>query len=375
MDPRHFDALAQGLSAGITRRRLLALAAAAPVLGGLLGLLDSEDAGAKDRRRRRKQRHKRRKNPGARKGTRSPKRKPQPAACVPQSVAQTCDGKCGSVTNNCGLTVPCGSCACPAPCPSCFVCQEHGQNIPASCEADPAQQGQTCGDPGQVCQPGGACVCDGGSCAGGQRCVAGACVCDSVSCAAGCCDGLTCHIDDDAACGTNGGACQTCPSPQTCGGGGTAGTCGCTPDCASKACGAADGCGGVCQTGSCPTCQTCVAGVCGADAAQEGDCCDGASGGKQCLSGSCEAKATLAQCQGRLNDGSGYDHPTGPVCGQEAPCSEYSPGMCANSIHTCQYGPNGAGVYCTKNQDPTCNAQSCPAGKACCGFSCYDPDF
>ena len=41
--------------------------------------------------------------------------------------------------------------------------------------------------------------------------------------------------------------CGTCVSPQTCGGSGTAGLCGCTPNCSIKNCGD-DGCGGSCGT-------------------------------------------------------------------------------------------------------------------------------
>jgi uncharacterized protein (TIGR02145 family) len=51
--------------------------------------------------------------------------------------------------------------------------------------------------------------------------------------------------------------CGSCTSPQTCGGGGTSGQCGCTPNCSGKDCGT-DGCGGSC--GTCTSPQTCGGG-------------------------------------------------------------------------------------------------------------------
>jgi hypothetical protein len=184
MDIRHFDALAKALTVPDSRRRVLGLLAAAPLLGGLLGVTDEEDAAAKERRRRRKQRHKRRKNPGKRK-------RKQTKKCKPESVAQTCAGKCGSVTNTCKKAVDCGSCACDPLCGVCFTCQD-GPNAPGTCVADPAQAGDTCGDPGQVCQPDGACACDATSCPACTRCEAGQCV--------SCGDGHIC-VDD---------VCQAC---------------------------------------------------------------------------------------------------------------------------------------------------------------------
>ncbi|HET7539785.1 MAG TPA: hypothetical protein VFK05_07930 [Polyangiaceae bacterium] len=63
------------------------------------------------------------------------------------------------------------------------------------------------------------------------------------------CTGKSCGASDGC-----GGVCSSgsCPSGQTCGGGGVANQCGCTASCSGKACGASDGCGGVC-TSACPT--------------------------------------------------------------------------------------------------------------------------
>jgi len=72
--------------------------------------------------------------------------------------------------------------------------------------------------------------------------------------------------------------CGSCTSPQTCGGGGTANVCGCTPTtCAAqgKNCGSiSDGCGGTLNCGTCTNPNTCggggTANVCGCTGTQ---CC------------------------------------------------------------------------------------------------------
>src|SRR5918996_1311582 len=113
MDGRHFDALTRTLTEAGSRRGLLGLLAALPVLGGLFALLDRDEVDAKGRRKRRKKRHKHGK--GRHRGKKQPK-------CKPKSTAQTCAGKCGPVKNNCKQTVDCGPCACDPPCGPCEAC-------------------------------------------------------------------------------------------------------------------------------------------------------------------------------------------------------------------------------------------------------------
>lgn len=119
----------------------------------------------------------------------------------------------------------------------------------ASCV--PACNGRSCGPDG--C--GGVC----GACGATEQCVSGQCECLPESDAEFCanaqraCDSFTgadrCGVTRTVSCGQ-------CAAPRTCGGGGTAGQCGCTPQCNGKVCGA-DGCGGSC--GTCPTNSTCAA--------------------------------------------------------------------------------------------------------------------
>lgn len=214
MDARHFDALTRALSATSARRHLLALLAALPLADGLPGRPDETSA-----RSRRKRRKKRRRNRRKR--------------CNSWPLARVCAGTCGTVKNNCGKQVDCGSCRCDPACPACQRCDPASR----SCVADPTQTGEACGSPGQVCTAAGDCVCQPTTCqVAGKNCGLLP-------------DGCGQELD-----------CGLCPYPsQPC----HDNRCGpCDPQCDGQACGAEDGCGGVCQTGSCPTCETCQQGAC-----------------------------------------------------------------------------------------------------------------
>jgi hypothetical protein len=124
-----------------------------------------------------------------------------------------------------------------------------------------------CGDAGSSCvdRPDPTTVCctktpDGGCdptmpvgcCRGTDTCGGGGTPGTCGSCTPSCA-GNTCGDDG---CG---GSCGTCSGSDTCGGGGTQGTCGCTPRCAGNTCGD-DGCGGSC--GTCAADQACASGTC-----------------------------------------------------------------------------------------------------------------
>jgi hypothetical protein len=132
MDPTRFDTLTKSLCCPGTRRGLVRLVAALPLAGALGGLLGEERAdgqgnvagvgGGGGRRRRRRGRH----HPGQDKKHRKGKRKQRPQ-CTPA-------------------------------CDICFTCKD-GPNTPGTCVVDPAQQGESCGSGGKVCQSDGTCVC------------------------------------------------------------------------------------------------------------------------------------------------------------------------------------------------------------------------
>jgi hypothetical protein len=273
VDASRFDRLSRTLAAAGSRRGVLAVLAALLVPGGLLprqadagGATTGNGAIAGGGGRRKRRRRRNRIHSGSHKGKHN-KHKKKP--CRPQSDAQTCAGQCGPVTNNCKKQVDCGSCVCAPPCP---VCQ--------SCDATTGQ-----------CRS----VPDGPACGEGVRCAGGRCVCDSTSCAGGCCQSGTCHVDDDAACGTGGRSCVACTGPNTCGGGGTSGQCGCTPTtCAAqgKDCGTIpNGCSGELACGDCADPNICggggTANVCGCLANEtvtavdnRGACCGGSCCGE-----------------------------------------------------------------------------------------------
>jgi hypothetical protein len=86
------------------------------------------------------------------------------------------------------------------------------------------------------------------------------------------------------------GACQQCctdeqcATPNTCGGGGTPGECGCTPDCDGASCGDPDGCGGVCVVQDCPAPRVCtVNGTCAYPCNADQAVCDALGAGCACL--------------------------------------------------------------------------------------------
>jgi hypothetical protein len=307
MDGQHFDALTRGLGTHDSRRRLLGVLAALPVVGGLAAILDAGDAEGHGRRKRRKKRHKH----GKRRRRKGNKGKGKNKTCRSQSVGETCAGQCGTVTNNCGEQVSCGSCACEPKCPSCQVCDE----ATGSCVADPAREGDTCG-PAQTCENGTATP--QGACNATGACVPGT----PTACEPYHCSGNVCaeSCADDTQCGSgyycNGGnqCVEVLPNSQSCSRDG---------ECASGHCANGfccdEACDGTCEacdiTGSIGTCSTVA----------DGTSCGGSG---VCCSGACEACCTSAQCS----------NPE-PVC----------------VAHVCQ----------------ACSVKNpCPAGEACDGGLC-----
>jgi hypothetical protein len=230
MDADRFDRLSKTLSTTGSRRALLHLLSALPLAGALAALLGEESAG-KGRRKRRKSRHgqkqnqrqqrrrhdeQRREQQRKERQNRHKKRKPPTPepGCHPAAKAQTCTGKCASVTDNCGLLVDCGPCTCATGChPVCQTCNS------ATGVCDPIANGASCDD-GNACTTGE--TCSNGTCGGGTtvRCAADVCqiagTCDPVT---GCptptnqADGTCC----DGATGVcAGGVCAACATGQVC---------------------------------------------------------------------------------------------------------------------------------------------------------------
>ncbi len=154
MDDLHFDALTRGLAAPDTRRRVLSGLAALPVLGGLFGILDADDAQAGGgRRKRRKKRHKHGK--GRRRTNSRGKHKPKPpSVCVPDCTGKSCgdaDGCGGTCTNGCAAGLVCADGRCIAAPGTCAAgagaCGTSGVfvacNAPARCQCQVTTEGQT----------------------------------------------------------------------------------------------------------------------------------------------------------------------------------------------------------------------------------------
>jgi hypothetical protein len=232
MESERFDTISRSLATAGTRRGIMRLLGVLPLVGVLSTFVDGEEAGAKRRGQPRGHRNdqqrdrphdegKQKKKP---KGKGKKKRKNGRTECQPEPAAQTCAGKCGQVSNTCGTPVDCGRCTCATGCPECQTCN------PAT--------GRCIGNP----------AADEAPCGTGGRCLAGECVCDATSCPTGCCDGTTCRIADDNACGTEGRACTSCTSCQSCSG---AGQCEADAGKNRNLCQIAGSGGGVCLDGEC----------------------------------------------------------------------------------------------------------------------------
>ena len=107
MDARHVDALSRALASARTRRGVFGVLAALTAAGGWLASRDEAEAGKRKRRNARSAHRDRAPNS-------EKKKKRKKKKCRPESAAQTCAGRCGQVSNNCGQPVACGSCACDA---------------------------------------------------------------------------------------------------------------------------------------------------------------------------------------------------------------------------------------------------------------------
>jgi hypothetical protein len=245
---------------------------------------------------------------------------PPISTCTPKTCAAYPAGTCGQQTDGCnGLTANCGTCAPGLTC--------GGGGTPAVCGAP-----------------------DGGACT----------PLTCASYAAG-----TCGQQSDG-CGGVTPDCNPCPQGQTCGGGGVNGQCGsppgssCTPmTCAQQniACGpAGDGCGNIIPScGSCPTSQSCggggVPGQCGETntcvpltCAQQNIACGPAGDGCGNLIASCGTCVPPASCGGGGTPGQ---------CGSGPPCV---PKTCQELNTNC--GPAGDGCG---NLIPTCGTCAPPA--------------
>jgi hypothetical protein len=343
MDPKRFDQLVVSFSTMRSRRTLLTLLPALPLVGEWLAQFGSEESAAAKRKRRRKemdhhegQRAHNHDGLGVAKKRKKKKKKKHKKRCTPDSVSKTCAGTCGSVLNNCKKAIDCE-------CPACHICDEATRQ----CIADPNLEFTPCGEPGQFCHSDGSCACELGSCGSCEVCDGdGFCVplCDG----GGCCDeGFCVDGNISQACGRNGQACTECTGVDTCGGGGTPGVCGCAPftTCpGGQTCGSInDGCGGTLVCGICsnptPLCfpnNQCFG--CGTDADCQffgaGDCCFNES----CFAGCCfdsQCANPTPLCVDHTCTACSDDHPCQPgkacVDGDCVPCD-----VC-NSI-ACPYG-------------------------------------
>jgi hypothetical protein len=188
MDPVRFDTLVKSLPSAGTRRSLLRLLAAVPMAAGLLPLLAPEEAQGRDHhggnghkggnghngsKGHNGNNGKGKDGKGGKSGKRGTSR-----SCTPQERSRTCQGRCGSVPNNCGQSVECS-------CPAGEICRSDGTCSP--CDGNNAcPSGCTCSS-GSSPEPG-VCVeviadpCPLPNCFGLSRCADPGAFCVRVFC-------------------------------------------------------------------------------------------------------------------------------------------------------------------------------------------------
>ncbi|MFN7130614.1 MAG: hypothetical protein ACK4N5_00930 [Myxococcales bacterium] len=266
------------------------------------------------------------------------------ATQVCDAQTKTCHGRC---TAKCDGRA-CGPDGCGGSCGSCgagFVCSE-SQGVCEPCT--PSCSGKACGPDG--C--GGQC----GACGRGTFCDGAQCVtCTPKTCAQ---LGKTCGQHPDGCGGTV--ECGGCPSPETCGGGGTPGVCGCTKvSCLSlgKNCGAlSDGCGGTLNCGTCGPGESCGGGgvpnVCGAGTCSPKGC---AEQGKNCgvINDGCGSTVACGTCSAPNTCGGGG---VANVCG----CTQQTDAeLCAAAGRNC--GPLSVTDRCLVQRTISCGSCNLPA--------------
>jgi hypothetical protein len=143
MDAEGFDRLTKILAVAGTRRGVVRLLSAltlgvlfTPLAGVTPGVTaEDDDHGSSHRRHRRRARHRHRH--GSNKKNRKGEKQRQ--GCKPQPRTKTCAGKCGTVRNNCGQLVDCGS-----SCPQCQTCNLQTSRCVPTTDAAPCNDGNAC---------------------------------------------------------------------------------------------------------------------------------------------------------------------------------------------------------------------------------------
>ena len=280
---------------------------------------------------------------------------------------------CGLNADGCGGTIDCGTCLAPAFCGGAGFSKCGDPIADSSCSPPPCTPltcqaaGANCGAASDGC--GG--VLDCGSCTAPDFCGGGGInVCGhptALDGGVGPCVPQTC-TDQNIQCGPAGDGCDSfiscgsCPTTQSCGGGGVPSQCGSGTTCVAATCAqlgyecgsAGDGCGGLLDCGGCGTTSRCIGGKCRGPAL-------GPDGGATCVPRTC---AQSPPSCGPVGDGCG---------GMVAKCSVGDlPGPCG-------CGPTSPVV--TRSCSPlTCGDQGIecgPAGDGCgnvryCG-TCFPP--
>ena len=389
MDPCRFDTLVRTLTTGPSRRRLLGVLSALPLVGTALVGSD-EDSGATTGKGRGKRRGKRQAtSPEAqscarrcrtkttkharrrcRKGCQTPTECTTNADCPSGELCES--GRCIPIPDQCTSDADCDACercdggVCVAQCQPDEVCRAN------QCEAVQCTSDRECGDCSR-CQDG---RCQW-QCSPTERCLSGAggrC-CQPRSCPAG----LDCGTVDDGCGGQVRCGPQTCTQPAnpcqqtTC----QANVCITGPRHDGASC---DGgnvcCAGTCQqccdASDCSPCSACTAGACVAITSLYHTCDGPCPTGQWCDAGVCASIADTV----RLPDCQSLCSASTEVCGQMVTCPncnrcDSQTGCGVNYLFD---GSLGAGYYCSRTQTTpqVCNETNADCASAAPYSYCAD---
>lgn len=225
-----------------------------------------------------------------------------------------------------------------------------------------------------TCTPEGECKCGANDpCLQGQRCISGACSCDGISCPDGCCAFGQCVTPLLRACGTRGGACESCDEEM------------------------ADRCrdDGTCSCGGAPPCragQRCIDAACVCDSVS---CPDGCCRDSTCVSPTRESCGALGLAcftcdalaadgcseSGACQCGDSAECAPGQHClGGECLCDWVSCEGCCDVTGHCLSGTEASDCGVSGNLCEACASGDCESGicsectaatcSGCCGPTC-----
>lgn len=185
---------------------------------------------------------------------------------------------------------------------------------------------------------------DGLYCNGAEKCMSGTCR-DAADPCSGSTPACIEETDKCVECTSD----DHCTEPETCGGGGRANVCGCTPSCpACLTSSQPDGCGDTCPANCKTSCNSGACSACGNGTCGSGENCSscpadcGCTTGQECVDGTCSPTCGNGTC-GSGEDCSNCPADCGDCCGNNACDHGEDCASCPDDCGMCSTGGSGGG--------------------------------